>query len=252
MIASICLPELAKSKNTNEQLSLVAELKQAILAGGAEGVKQKFKELYPAQQAKYHYDPNEIMGLINQQTATGNMEVVTELAEINAILTQAMIKDQMKAAQPQINALIAEHEAAIIAAEKKQQANIDKQEQPIQSKAKPTTQGTMRNDLDRFVGLYGDQSGENQHRRLWVSQTCEGQLVIGATWGDAAPWWMQSVNDNHFDFINQFFSLSVEFKLGKDNRAIEMAHNLNNLTTPMKRVGPLTADYPKCIEPGYR
>lgn len=66
--------------------------------------------------------------------------------------------------------------------------------------------GEPRDDLERFYGVYGDgDSGRNffvapAEYAKWVEKTMPpGYLMIGAMWGDVAPWYMKSVSDTRFE-----------------------------------------------------
>jgi len=69
--------------------------------------------------------------------------------------------------------------------------------------------GEPRDDLERFFGLYGDADHPGRDflvleakRPKWAEQAPEippGYLMIGATWGDVAPWSMKAVSDNRFE-----------------------------------------------------
>jgi len=237
----------ANTDDSTDSTSIAAELKSAIEQGGAAAAKARFAEIYPAQQAKFHFDSQDFLAIITEYANAGDMETVQVLGEINATLTQAMIQTQMAAAQPEILEMMKQQQQAMAEAEQQQQA-AEQIEQQNQAQIQRRSKGQLRSDLDRFTGLYGD----TPHRQLWVSKTCEGQLVVGATWGDAAPWWMRSAADAVFTYSDQFFSLAVEFKLNDKNQAIELSHDLENVANPMVRTGPLTADYQACIEPHRR
>lgn len=66
--------------------------------------------------------------------------------------------------------------------------------------------GEPRDDLERFYGIYGD--GESG-RDFFVTaakrppgaekEIPPGYLMIGAMWGDVAPWYMKSVSETRFE-----------------------------------------------------
>ncbi|HSH40603.1 MAG TPA: hypothetical protein VK973_00560 [Arenicellales bacterium] len=65
--------------------------------------------------------------------------------------------------------------------------------------------GEPRDDLARFHGVYGDGSGrdffvaEAARPEYAEQQLPRGYLMIGAMWGDVAPWYMQSVSETRFE-----------------------------------------------------
>jgi len=65
--------------------------------------------------------------------------------------------------------------------------------------------GAPRDDLARFHGVYGDGSGrdffvaEAARPEYAEQQLPPGYLMIGAMWGDVAPWYMKSVSDTRFE-----------------------------------------------------
>lgn len=69
--------------------------------------------------------------------------------------------------------------------------------------------GTPRNDLERFYGLYGDPDNPGRDffvleakRPKFAEQAPEippGYLMIGATWGDVAPWYMKAITETKFE-----------------------------------------------------
>jgi len=66
--------------------------------------------------------------------------------------------------------------------------------------------GEPRDDLDRFYGVYGD--GGDSGRNFFVAAAARpeyaeqrippGYLMIGAMWGDVAPWHMESLSTTRF------------------------------------------------------
>jgi len=103
-------------------------------------------------------------------------------------------------------------------------------------------------DLERFTGLYGDPEESNEYRKLWVMVSCDGQLVSGALWGDAAPWWMESEGDNVFTYADSFFKLRMDFETDEYGKTFRMNHDLSFLKTPLERLGPIPDDWDPCVE----
>jgi hypothetical protein len=106
-----------------------------------------------------------------------------------------------------------------------------------------------RDDLQRFSGLYGvagetDGSGRN----LFVTQSCNGQMVAGATFGDASNWWMTPVSDAEFEMSSDFISVELVFEMGPDGNARALHHNLDWMPTPLTRIGPLPEGWADCVQ----
>lgn len=59
--------------------------------------------------------------------------------------------------------------------------------------------GPARGDLARFHGRYADPQRERESRVFWVAEDCDGRLIAGAMWGDAAPWRMRSIGETTFE-----------------------------------------------------
>jgi len=69
--------------------------------------------------------------------------------------------------------------------------------------------GKPRDDLERFYGLYGDPDNPGRDffvveakRPKFAEQAPEippGYLMIGAMWGDVAPWYMKAVSETRFE-----------------------------------------------------
>ncbi len=229
----------------NNQTSMVLTLKSAINQGGAAAAKTRFAEIYPADKDNYSYDAQAFMSMISTYMNAGEIETAVVLAEINATLSQDMIQAQMADSQPELLALIQQQQQ--VKSNNKQPTNPTKQLDISAIK-----RGPLRADLDRFIGLFGAADEQQPAKQLWVSKTCEGQLVVGATWGDVAPWRMRATGDTKFTYEDNFMALNIGFKTDANNQAIELTHDLKGLQSPLIRRGALTADYPECIKAKVR
>lgn len=109
----------------------------------------------------------------------------------------------------------------------------------------PHPLGTPRDDLDRFLGLYGDPDRADEHRTLWVAKSCDGYLVAGPSWGDASPWWM-SMSDTVFE-ATVFGGEKLRFEFPAQPQTV--VHQLDYLPNPLPRVGPLPDGWQQCIQP---
>jgi hypothetical protein len=94
--------------------------------------------------------------------------------------------------------------------------------------------GEPRDDLARFYGLYGDPSDPNG-RNFFVTEAVTppfaeqapqippGYIMIGAMWGDVAPWYMKSLSETRFEqqwTMAGMEPIIVEFELDNDGNAI--------------------------------
>lgn len=93
--------------------------------------------------------------------------------------------------------------------------------------------GQPRDDIERFIGLYG--SDDQPNRDFFVSEARNsrgegpeippGYLMIGAMWGDVAPWYMKSVGDRRFEqqWTNPGAeALVVEFDTDAEGNAVAL------------------------------
>ena len=94
--------------------------------------------------------------------------------------------------------------------------------------------GEGRDDLARFHGLYGTP-GDPNGRNYFVAEARaprgadvkipEGLIMIGAMWGDVAPWIMKSLEDTRFvrPGWNEYNpDIHVRFETGPDGKATAM------------------------------
>lgn len=105
--------------------------------------------------------------------------------------------------------------------------------------------GEPRDDIDRFTGLYRAE-GEAEHRKWFVADAAApygenelppGYLMIGAMWGDVAPWYMTSAGDT--TFIRPAYNewnpdIVVEFVTGPDEQAT--AYDITYGDEPTRRL----------------
>ncbi len=223
------------SAESNQKQPLSQVLKESLDNDGPAATRQLFNDIYPEEKDNYVIDNNALGQLTRDYAQAGNMDAMRVLTHVMTVITQDMMAEHMADQQETMKKMMAEQQ----------------QNQSKKSKNKPQTKPqkhTPRTDLDRFTGLYGDPNKTDSYRQLWVAQSCDGRLVIGATWGDVAPWWMTSESDNQFSYKDSFTNLNFEFNGMKDNQATTLTHDLHGLVSPLQRVGPLTDDYPKCFE----
>lgn len=111
--------------------------------------------------------------------------------------------------------------------------------------------GAPRDDLERFYGVYGEPDGR---RNFFVAEARSqpdarnpvppGYIMIGAMWGDVAPWYMRALEETRFEqgYVSEFqpAPLIVEFELGPDGRAVALRfETLFDDRGRMERVGDL-------------
>ena len=111
---------------------------------------------------------------------------------------------------------------------------------------KKRRRGKARTDLARFTGLYGDPADRDRLRTLFVTVSCDGYLVTGPMWADVGPWWMRSAADNVFTYADDWTNLSMEFTGRGENT--RLTHDVEGLSSPLQRLGPLPGDWPECQE----
>lgn len=96
--------------------------------------------------------------------------------------------------------------------------------------------GRPRDDLDRFYGVYGDAA--HPGRDFFVTQAKRpayaeqappippGYLMIGAMWGDVAPWYMKSISETEFEqaWVPDYAPepIEVRFEIGEEGLVVAM------------------------------
>ena len=81
-----------------------------------------------------------------------------------------------------------------------------------------------------------------------MSVSCDGYLVSGALWGDAAPWRMKSADDKKFTYSDSFNSFKIEFNTDSNGKAHKMIHDLGFIKSPLARLGSIPDEWSACIE----
>jgi hypothetical protein len=95
--------------------------------------------------------------------------------------------------------------------------------------------GEPRDDLERFYGVYGDPDNPGRdffvkeaEAPIWMERLNipPGYLMIGAMWGDVAPWYMKSLSETEFEQGivpgHQEEPLMVTFEFGEDSTAVAL------------------------------
>lgn len=113
-------------------------------------------------------------------------------------------------------------------------APAEAQDSDPESEAHPQL-GEPRDDLERFYGVYGDPDNPGRdffvkeaEAPIWMERLNipPGFLMIGAMWGDVAPWYMKSLSETEFEQGivpgHQEEPLLVTFELGEDSTAVAL------------------------------
>ena len=204
---------------------LSAEIGKVIDKDGAEAGQRRFDELYPAHKDEYQLDIRGFLELASKYMQNGNSAAGQQVLQMMAVVGQDETAAYMGMPAPSQNP----------------------QPQPkTEPQPEPHPLGTPRDDLDRFLGLYGDPNRADEHRTLWVAKSCDGYLVAGASWGDASPWWMRSMSDTAFE-ATVFGGEKLGFEFPAQPQS--MVHQLDYMPNPLPRIGPLTDDWQECIQP---
>jgi len=240
----VCIA-LFNTASAQEKPLLSEAIRQAIDTKGVKAAKEQFAEPGQAQMERYTVDMQRISELTNAYVQAGNMEAASAVSEIVAPFLQDMISKSINQHSPELSQKMAEQQRA----EKEQRAKNREENQERQQKEQITNfQGEPRNDLERFIGLYGDPAESNPNRKLWVTVSCDGYLVSGALWGDVSPWWMKSAGDKVFTYQDSFSKLKMEFETDVNGKAVKMMHDLEFMKSPLEWVGPLPDDWDPCLE----
>lgn len=224
---------------------LSESIQQTIDTEGVEAAKEKFTSMDQAERGQFEVDMDGISELTNVYLEDGNMEALMAISEITGIFMQDVVAQSMEQYGNSMDAMeeMSEQQEA-----EREQERIQREEErdAEQQQTILDRQGEPRDDLDRFKGVYGDPNDPESPRQLWVNVSCDGYLVIGAMWGDAAPWWMRSESENLFTLEDSFNDIRVEFQSGGESTG--MSHNLEFIESPLQHLNSLPQDWNSCIE----
>lgn len=237
------LSNISEVKAQEKQL-LSDAIRKAIETQGIEAAKQQFAQQYLTQKDLYNIDMQGIADLGREYAQNGKMDAAGAVMEIASPFMQDMINSAMNAQSYGMTQTFAEEKRA----EKERKAKSTKTKKSLKDNTAGINQGKTRDDLERFTGLYGDPTETNKNRRLWVSVSCDGYLVSGALWGDAAPWWMKSAEDKKFTYSDSFSSFKIEFNTDSNGKAHKMIHDLDFIKSPLARLGSIPDEWSACIE----
>jgi len=236
----------AGTASAQGKASLENELRTALAEGGAEAARQRFAEIWPAQKDKYPHDPAAFMQLMQEQMQTGNMDTLQALGEINSQLLLETLEAARSGAGAGPGAGVnAELERALAEQDDKAAALAEQTaaaEREAQERRAAQERGAARDDLDRFIGMYGEGG-----RQMFVKTTCDGRLAAAPMWADIRPWWMRSAADAVFSYSDSFLAFAMEFELDDKGRAIALRHDLDGVPNPMQRSGDLPPELRGCL-----
>lgn len=215
-------------------------IQQEIDANGADTAKQKFASMNPSEREQYEVDMEGISELTNSYLEDGHMEALMAIAEITGVFMQDAVAQSMEQYGDENDAM------EEMAEQKKERIQREEERARERQQSIVERQGEPREDLEQFKGVYGNPDDPESTRRLWVHNSCDGYLVVGAMWGDAAPWWMRTESGNIFTIEDSFHNIRIEFASSAAN--LQMIHNLEFIESPLQRVGTLPEDWNSCIE----
>ncbi len=237
--SSICNNTFAQNK------PLLSEaIGKAIDTKGVKAAKKQFAEQFESKKEDFTVDMEGLTKLSQKYVNAGNYEAAGAVMAIASPYMQTAIMSGM---DKQTNNMIKKLESRRKQEERKKKKEHAKEQQKQKDNI-VLSNGKARQDLERFTGLYGDPEGKNKLRKLWVMASCDGYLVVGATWGDGASWWMKSVSDNSFSYSDSFSKLNISFETDGDGKAVKMIHDLNFIKTPLVRMGPTPDEWGPCVE----
>lgn len=241
LLLCVCIinaPVMAEGKPLlSEEIGAVIETQ------GIAAARQRFTEIYPARQDEYEIDVQGMMNLGSGYIQSGNMELGMAVMEMMTTISTDMVSKSMNSYSPEMAEMQNKAREAELAAQ--EQAKIDREEEKrMQQQAEARARGKARQDLDRFVGIYGDPADTGKTRTLFVTISCDGYLVTGPMWADVGPWWMRSAADTVFTYSDSFTNLSMEFKADGS----KLTHDVEGATSPLARLGTLPAEWESCLE----
>jgi hypothetical protein len=221
---------------------LSKEIRTVLERDGVAAAQARFKAIYPAQKDQYEIDMKGMAELGSEYMQAGDYEKGQAVMAMVSVISRDMMTSSGMMSAEAAEAMRAERE--------REEAEKAEKEPEPRTPERPDF-GPVREDLDRFAGVYGDPSSDS-NRKLFVTQSCDGQMVSGAMWGDAQNWWMTSLSDNEFEMESDFFSVHMEFELGPEGEAQAMQHDLDFMPNPLQKTGPLPEGWGECLERGRR
>ena len=222
---------VAQAQDSGKQL-LSEEIRRVLEADGSEAAQRRFDEIYPEQSDRYEMDLEGLTMLGTERIQANDMAS----AQVVFAMVTALGQGQ-----------------DFLASARTQQAQRDERDAARQAREErpaATGPGQPRDDLKRFAGWYGDPNQQGKRpRNIFIQETCDGYLVSGTSWGDAAPWYLTSVSETSFELdseVTGFFTMELE--LDGDGDPVTLVHTIENLGVPNRAqyVGPLEDGDAKC------
>ena len=213
---------------------LSEEIRSALEADGPEAAQHRFDEIFPDQADRYEMDMQGLGELAAELIQANDMESVQALYGMIATLSQAQMAEHM----PEMAAAAAAEQAG------REAAGPVQAEQPV-----APGPGPARDDVERFAGGYGepDKQGAAIARNLFVGFTCDGYLLMGASWGGASPWHLTSVGETTFEHSGPYRSFTIEFEVDESGKPIAMIHDIDDLGLPSRLESVEGPWEPECV-----
>lgn len=232
-----------QAQNPQKQL-LSKAIEENIEQRGAENAVSYFSRMSKKQRKQFEPDMEELTELTLSYVQNGDMEKVTAVSEITSIFIQDMVEESMSQFSDEAGDSEDELPGKVQNQNNSQNEHRAKPEEVHGQKSR----GEPRDDLEQFTGLYAVPGSDSETRKLWVRVSCDGYLVSGAMWGDAAPWWMRSESDLVFSYSDSFNSFRMEFVSGTGGRTSEMRHTLSFMESPLQFTEPLPESMSACLD----
>ena len=221
---------------------IAPEIGRLISEQGIDAARQRFTELAESPSLDFNLETQGMMTLMSAYMQAGNNEAAEAVAEMNAQMMQKMLSGTQTMYPAGMSEIMAELQQAEQAADAQRRAGIE-EDRRMQEKATAQSRGRSRDDLQRFVGLYGEPK-----REIFVTVSCDGYLVTGPMWADVGPWWMRSAADKVFTYADSWQSFSMEFEADGNGRILRMRHEIEGVPSPMQHSGGLPDGWGDCLE----
>lgn len=221
---------------------IAPEIGRLIAEQGIDAAKHRFAELVESPSLDFNLETQGMMTLMSGYMQAGNNEAAEVVAEMNGQMMQKMLSGTQGMYPSGMSEIMVEMQKAEQAADAQRQADIE-EDRRMQEKLAAQSRGKSRDDLQRFVGLYGEPK-----RNIFVTVSCDGYLVTGPMWADVGPWWMRSAADKVFTYADSWQSFSMEFEADGNGRIVRMKHEIDGAPSPMEHSGPLPDGWGDCLE----
>lgn len=243
-----CVFVTASPAIAQDQPVIAPEVGQLIAEEGIDAAKARFKDLAKSDSLNLTTEIQGMHTLLAAYMQAGNNEAAQAVGEMSAELTMSMLSGGMG------NGMGMDMEAlqqAEIAAREQEEKNRE-EERKLVNEQQAQSQGKSRDDLERFVGLYGEAESDDMGKTIFVTVSCDGYLVTGPLWADVGSWWMRSAADSVFTYSDSWMSFSMEFRQGGPNGTYLVDHEIEGIGTPIEWKGELPDDFGECLERTYR